>query len=496
MRSSCAALITAALLSLTALTTTPTTHAVATPMATTKDVTANLFMWNWPSVAAECTNVLGAAGYAAVQVAPPQDSLDTSGHPWWEIYQPADYNLTSRMGNETQFRAMVSTCHAAGIKVYVDAVINHMAAQSGNGSSYGGAPYTPGSSYPDYTAADFHNYPQDCPVSSDQISDWNDYQQVTECELDGLPDLRTESGHVRTTLAGYLNKLIGYGVDGFRIDAAKHVGHTDLAAIESLLNKDSTTGQPVPISQEVTLGSSNPQLEPASFENTGSLLGFDYADALKAQFDGNSIADFSGFANWNLLPSADSTSFVNNHDTERDGSTLSYKDGATYTLATEFLLAWGYGAPQVYAGFDFAGRDDSPPADANGYVTNTDCAANWSCTDRVQGVTNLIGWHNLARTDNDTVTNFGSDGTNMIWFARGTDAWIAVNNESSPQTHTVTTGMPDGTYCDIIHGNAANGGCTGPTVTITNGMATVTVAAKDAVAIDINARRTATPPAE
>src|SRR5689334_23030070 len=54
------------------------------------DVIANLFEWNWPSVAAECVHVLGPAGYGGVQVAPPQDSLMRTDavnppvlHPWW-----------------------------------------------------------------------------------------------------------------------------------------------------------------------------------------------------------------------------------------------------------------------------------------------------------------------------------------------------------------------------------------------------------------------------
>ena len=120
----------------------------ATNAGSTHDVVANLFEWNWPSVAKECTTVLGPAGYGAVQVAPPQDSLkrtelgngsDTILHPWWEIYQPVDYNLTSRMGNEDQFKAMVKTCRRAGVHVIVDAVINHM---TGQGSlSYGGVTY-------------------------------------------------------------------------------------------------------------------------------------------------------------------------------------------------------------------------------------------------------------------------------------------------------------------------------------------------------------------
>lgn len=68
------------------------------------DVVANLFEWNWNSVAAECTDVLGPKGYGAVQVAPPQDSvrLDQSSHPWWEVYQPVGYDLNSRMGTEAQ----------------------------------------------------------------------------------------------------------------------------------------------------------------------------------------------------------------------------------------------------------------------------------------------------------------------------------------------------------------------------------------------------------
>src|SRR3954451_18210292 len=37
-------------------------------------VVANLWEWNWPSIARECTTELGPKGYGAVQVAPPQDS--------------------------------------------------------------------------------------------------------------------------------------------------------------------------------------------------------------------------------------------------------------------------------------------------------------------------------------------------------------------------------------------------------------------------------------
>src|SRR5436305_5365540 len=169
-----------------------------------RDVIANLFEWNWPSVARECVHVLGPAGYGGVQVAPPQDSLMRTQavdppvlHPWWEVYQPVDYRLFSRMGTEAQFRSMVAACRAAGVKVYVDAVINHM---TGQGSvSYGGVHYQH-FAYPDYGSADFHHAPADCPTAGG-IDDFNNFLQVTKCELLGLADLRTEPANIRATIA-------------------------------------------------------------------------------------------------------------------------------------------------------------------------------------------------------------------------------------------------------------------------------------------------------
>lgn len=47
---------------------------------------------------------------------------------------------------------------------------------------------------------------------------------------------------MQTELAAYLNKLISYGVSGFRVDAAKHIGQDDLDAIYSRLNKTKDGG--------------------------------------------------------------------------------------------------------------------------------------------------------------------------------------------------------------------------------------------------------------
>jgi alpha-amylase len=454
------------------------------------DVIANLFEWNWRSVRRECRRVLGPAGYGGVQVAPPQDSLSRSGpapvHPWWEVYQPVDYRLTSRMGNERQFRRMVAGCRAAGVKVYVDAVINHMTGQGD--LSYGGVHYTK-YDYPGlYTSADFHHHPGDCPSADGNIDDFNNYLQVTKCELVSLSDLRTETPKVRRTLAGYLNKLIGYGVSGFRVDAAKHIGQRDLAAIESLLRRTVDGTRPY-IALEVPPGGPG-KLSPWAFRGVGNLLGFDFAtqihDAFKSYVPqpGGNITDLEVFGeDSGLLPSRKSLVFVENHDTERNGSTLSYKDGALNVLATEFMLARGYGRPEVYASFAFTNPDDSPPADADGFVTDTDCANGWVCTDRFTGVRNMVAWHNYAGRAG--VANWYDDGVDLIAFSRGSRAWIAMSDEDAPATRTFQTGLPAGRYCDLIHGSVRSGRCSAPTVAVNGaGAATVTVPAHDAVALD------------
>ncbi len=454
------------------------------------DVIANLFEWNWHSVARECVTVLGPAGYGGVQVAPPQDSLSRSGpapvHPWWEVYQPVDYNLTSRMGNGAQFKSMVATCRRAGVKVYVDAVINHMTGQ-GN-ISYGGVTYSKYDYAGLYSYENFHHYPADCPEPDGTIHDFNNYLEVTKCELLGLSDLRTESNYVRTRLAGYLNKLIGYGVSGFRVDAAKHIGQADLAAIEARLHSTVDGTRPY-IALEVPPGGPG-KLAPAAFEGVGSLLGFDFAvqihDAFKSYTTppGGNITELQVFGQQSgLLPSNKTLVFVENHDTERNGSTLSYQDGASNILATEFMLARGYGRPEVYAGFTFTTTDDSPPSDPNGFVTDTDCSNGWACTDRVTGVANMVDWHNYV--GGAPVVNWADDGVNLIAFSRGHKGWITINHEDTAQTRTFATGLPGGTYCDVIHGNYSNGACSGPTVTVQgSGQATVTVPAQDSIAFD------------
>jgi len=470
------ATMVAAALVATLATSSPAKAATTSPRG---DVIANLFEWNWSSVGSECTNVLGPNGYGGVQVAPPEESvtLASQGHPWWEVYQPVSYQVSSRMGNRTAFAAMVTACHNAGVKVYADAVLNHMTGQGNTG--YAGTTFTDKYTYPGlYGSQDFHHYPADCPNSDGQIHDYNNQTDVQKCELEQLSDLRTESSYVRGKLAGYLNDLISLGVDGFRLDAAKHINANDIAAIKAQLTKS------VLIYQEVMPGGA---VNPPAYEGIGKVLEFTYGQKLKQQFQG-SIANLQTFGqSWGLEPSASSVTFVDNHDTDRNGSTLNYKNGSGYQLANIFSLAWGYGQPQVYSSFTFNSNDQSPPADGNGFVTNTDCgsAGTWLCEDRQQAVLGMVGWHNAVA--GSAVANWWSDGNNVISFSRGSAGFVAINNSYAAVTRTFTTGMAAGSYCDVIHGSASGTSCTGPLVTVNSSHnASITVPAQGAVAFDLD----------
>lgn len=206
------------------------TPAVAAP-AGAKKVIVQLFEWNWTSVANECRTTLGPKGYGWVQVSPPQEHV--RGSQWWLAYQPVNYRIESRKGTRAQFKAMVDACHAAGVKVIVDAVVNHMSGQDNGGTGWAGSSYGH-YDYPGiYQYQDFHHCGRN---GGDDIANYGDRWEVQNCELVNLADLKTESDYVRGRLAGYLNDLLSLGVDGFRMDASKHMPAADIAALRSRLS--------------------------------------------------------------------------------------------------------------------------------------------------------------------------------------------------------------------------------------------------------------------
>ncbi|MFJ7120636.1 alpha-amylase family protein [Streptomyces albogriseolus] len=403
------------------------TAAEASPPGS-KDVTAVLFEWNFASVARECTTTLGPAGFGYVQVSPPAEHIQ--GSQWWTSYQPVSYKIAGRLGDRAAFKNMVDTCHAAGVKVVADTVINHMSAGSGTGT--GGSSYTK-YTYPGlYSSYDFDN-------CTSQINNYGDRWNVQNCELVGLADLDTGEDYVRGAIARYMNDLLSLGVDGFRIDAAKHIPAADLANIKSRLTNPSAYWK-----HEVIFGAGE-AVQPTEYTGTGDVQEFRYAYDLKRVFNNENLAYLKNYGEgWGYLTSGSAGVFVDNHDTERNGSTLSYKDNATYTLANVFMLAWPYGAPDINSGYEFTDHDAGPP---NGGRVDACWQNGWKCQHNWREIRSMVGFRNATR--GQAVTNWWDNGGDAIAFGRGSKGFVAINHESGSLTRTYQTSLPAGTYCDV-----------------------------------------------
>jgi alpha-amylase len=401
----------------------------------TKDVTAVLFEWRFDSVAKECTNRLGPAGYGYVQVSPPQEHIQ--GSQWWTSYQPVSYKIAGRLGDRTAFKNMVDTCHAAGVKVVTDTVINHMAAGSGTGT--GGSAYSKYDYPGTYSAADMDN----CTA---QISNYQDRFNVQECELVGLADLDTGEEYVRGRIAAYMNDLLSLGVDGFRIDAAKHIAAADLANVKSRLSNPNAYWK-----QEAIYGAGE-AVSPSEYTGTGDVQEFRYARDLKRVFNSENLAYLKNYGEgWGYMASGQSAVFVDNHDTERGGDTLNYKDGANYTLANVFMLAWPYGSPDINSGYEWTDKDAGPP---NGGTVNACWQDGWKCQHAWPEIQSMVAFRNTTR--GQSVTDWWDNGADAIAFGRGSKGYVAINHESSALTRTYQTSLAAGTYCDVQSNKAVS----------------------------------------
>ncbi|MEU4211350.1 alpha-amylase family protein [Streptomyces sp. NPDC026206] len=396
-----------------------------------KDVTAVLFEWKYASVAKECKDTLGPAGYGYVQVSPPQEHIQ--GPQWWTSYQPVSYRIAGRLGDRAAFAGMIAACHGAGVKVVVDAVVNHMAAGSGTGT--GGTSYTK------------YDYPgtyqrQDMDDCTTVVSDYRDRRNVQDCELVELADLDTGEDHVRNRIAGYLDDLLSLGVDGFRVDAAKHIPAEDLAAIKARLAKPGVYWK-----QETIHGASE-AVQPQEYTGTGDVQEFRYARDLKRVFGNERLAYLKNYGEgWGYLPGSQASVFVDNHDTERGGDTLTYKDGADYTLANVFMLAWPYGSPDIHSGYEFTERDAGPP---NGGSVTACWQDGWKCQHKWPEIKNMVAFRNAVR--GTAVTGWWDNGYQAVAFGRGDKGYVAINHETYPLSRTFQTSLPAGDYCDVQSG--------------------------------------------
>lgn len=474
-----------------------------------RTVAVHLFEWKWSDIAKECETFLGPKGFAAVQVSPPNEHINhklltgSSQYAWWARYQPVTFsltNMTSRSGTRAEFDNMVQRCAAVGVDIYVDAVINHMADQVGQGVT--GTPFNRSTlSYPAFSAPNFHSaciiQGSDYSLSGDPNTDAARRNNVWNCQLSGLPDLKTEDEYVRAQIAAYLQGLVNSGVKGFRIDAAKHMNPADIQNILSRVTGNYYVYQEVidPGGQPVNAG---------MYTHISDVLEFKYSQKIGETFNRGQLSWLSNFGEaWGFMANDKAVVFVDNHDNQRGhgmAAEVTHKSGALYDLANVYMLAWPYGYPVLMSSYEWGTNDSAgPPHDGSGNTKNVhnadgtvNCFANeWKCEHRWRPIANMVTFRNYASSVNaHSVTNWWTNGANQIAFTRsganGGAGFVVINREGNSLSRTFQTGLPAGTYCNIIAGdfNHTNGTCSGSTITVNSaGSATITVAAMSSAAI-------------
>ena len=427
------------------------------------------FQWSYDSIAKECTEYLGPAGFDGVQISQPAEHAN-KGNVWWAVYQPVNFNnFTTMTGNETQLKNMIKACNEAGVKVFADAVFNQ---RPNDGVGLGGSTYG-NNSYPDgFNDGDFHH--NGCSVGN-YSDEWN----VRQCALLGMTDTATDNSSTQDKIADFLVKLMDMGVYGFRIDAAKHMHYNDINAI--MEKTAAKAGKRPPIYMEV-IGNSQeaPDIQPNkyTFIDNSVVTDFSYVDRMKEIFDNG---DYGSALTFGLAVDSDNAEvFVNNHDDEyhrcsAGSCSMGTQENPKYNLAQSWLAVWPKGkVRQIYSGYKFNSHDPAGPISADR------CQGGWLCQHRVPFVLNAPRFARATRGEAVSTSGFSD---NVLWFNRGSKGFYAMNTSGGEVTKSFNVTMADGTYCDILGATDPKNNPCGSDITVSGGKITVTIPSMSAIAI-------------
>ena len=386
-------------------------------------------------------------GFTAIWVTPPvMQNAVQAGTSAYHGYWGLDFTTTDpHWGTEAEFKAMVDRAHELGIKVIMDIVVNH----TGDVISYQGGNYdfrytsnypykdsdgTPAditklngkalcangaitNCFPDFTTSGFPYVPiagaEKGPAFLNDITLYHNRGDANRCgwaegecaqmgDFFGLDDVMTEDPRVvdgwATTYGEWVSK---FGVDGFRIDTAKHTDDkffprwlAKFLPIAAGAGKTDFT-----MYGEAWYETSTDLIRYAVKSRLMSLLDFPSRKVIAGFAAGSTVANGAQLLNivkyddlYNLGGTKDGvirnaynlTTFIGNHDEGRGNSAIATRTSATGATLVEkvnlgnsvlFLMR---GSPTVYygdeigmisSGGDSAARQDMLPTQVPSWQT-------------------------------------------------------------------------------------------------------------------------------
>lgn len=197
------------------------------PEAVNTESIMHVWSWNFPEIARNMKNIADA-GFTMIQTSPVQTCYAPEGSGkkifdekvkegnWYYYYQPTDWQIGNNiLGTKAQMQEMLDSAAKYNLKVIVDVLPNHTAFDT------------------DAVTEEFYKAVggREKMFHTDGLTPIADYNNRMECTLmgvGGLPDVNTENPDFQKYYMEFVNELLRMGVRGFRYDTAKHIGvHSD-----------------------------------------------------------------------------------------------------------------------------------------------------------------------------------------------------------------------------------------------------------------------------
>ncbi len=410
------------------------------------DVILHAFDWHYTDISGNAGRIAGL-GYGAVLIPPPLYS-DVSGTEWWQRYQPKDYRIIrSFLGNKGDLEKMIAALHSNGVRVYVDIVFNHMANEDRpdrfnfpgeaellrykeERSSFEKDRLYGNLDVGLFSPWDFNPY--------GAIKDWLDPFQSTEYSLSGLPDLDLGQW-VIDQQRRCLQELNAMGIDGYRVDAVKHLPE---AHIKGVFETPDMAGKYL-FGEALTSNDNEERifLWPL-FHDTGlSFYDFPLHETLRRTFSpGGSMRELVDPAAFGqALPKWRALTFGVTHDMpNNDGFRGVMLQPQDEYLTNVYLMGRDGGVPLIYS--DNNQSAVNYPEDRNRWANS------WKRDD----IAAMLRFHNAVHGQMQS-SLYEDDG--FLVFARGEVGIVAINKTDVWQHPAISTeGLRLGGYRCQIHG--------------------------------------------
>ncbi|MGF1703322.1 alpha-amylase [Photobacterium makurazakiensis] len=422
-------------------------------LASAKATNVILHAFDWPyQRVTEKAAAIADAGFKAVLVSPPMKSHKSkNGTEWWQRYQPQDYRvIDNQLGNTDDFIAMTNILKACNVDIYVDVVFNHMANES---HLRGDLNYPSEAVKTDYLAADKYFeklklfgdlsgnlFSESDFVKAFPIQNWNDPWQVQHGRISGghddpgLPTLKCNKNVVKKQQQ-YLIALKQLGVNGFRIDAAKHL---TLEHIQQVWDEEISAGTHI-FGEIITDGGASKEeynlfLEPYLKDTSLGAYDFPLFHSIFNSLENDKpISDLvNPYSVGEALAYDRAITFTITHDIPNNDVFLKQvMSEKNELLAYCYILGRDGGVPLIYSDLNASG------------INNINGEPRWYDAWQNQTLARMIKFHNLMH--GEPMHHIEASPEHIV-FCRGKKGMVAINKSES----TISIDLPEGVYQEIL----------------------------------------------